>query len=272
MIGFVGGPPGWLAGITGAAPPPPAPPPVGLSNLQPHHYGGPAERDAYGAWKWPADLYPESYTLTPQSHTLPQESPFTRKRRTVALAGGDRWVYEMVFHLNRVRSQRLEALLRRLKGPVGKVALWDLDRETPLGPNLDTSHLPRTKWTDGTQFTDGTMFGAGAPGYTVYGDFARGAEAVRAYGFPQYTTQLIGSDNVGLGGRLYSLARDAESDGLGIAWLYLHRGLLDPIPHGTPVVCDRPTSPFQLENDDQAARSRSARGLPRFTLRLIEAL
>jgi hypothetical protein len=228
--------------------------------------------DEWGAWKWPEDVYPESYTLTPQSHTMGQESPFTRKRRTVRLTG-DRWVYEMAFRMNRVRSQRLEALLGRLRGPSGRVALWDLDRETPLGANRAASAIfGLTRFSDDTQFSDGKRFSGGTGPIRIWGNWPLGVERVMAYGLPQWSAELVGGDQIGLAGRLYRLTRDAEADGLGKAWLYLHRPLLAEIAHNGTIVTTRPTSPFALEDDNQAARARSARGLPGFTLRFVEVL
>jgi hypothetical protein len=220
---------------------------------------------------WPEDVYPESYTLIPQSHTLRPESPLTRTSRTVRLMG-DRWIFEMALRLNRERAQRLGGLLGRLRGPGGLVALWDLDHELPLGTNRDGSSLPRTRFSDATEFTDGTRFSGGA-GIHVYRDWPLASEAVLAVGFPQHSTQLVADDNIGLGGRLYRLTRDAAADGLGKAVLYLHRPLLDAIAHGTTVVRNKPTSPFRLADDDQAARSRTARDPHRaFNLRFVEHL
>lgn len=263
-------PPGELSGGGPAPEPPvdpPAPPPIISSPL-----GGPAEMDEYGSWKWPEDVYPQSYTLLLQSHTLRQQSPLTRKRRMVRLVGGDRLIYEMTLVHNRVRNQRTEALLARLKGPIGTVALWDFDRERPLGPAQDWSHIGRTRFDDETQFMDGTRFGPGAAGYRVYGNWRKGDEEIVIIGFPQYTTQLVGADQIGINGRIYRLNRDATSDGLGKARAYLHRGLLADVAHNTPVVTYRPTSPFYLVDDDQVARSRHAHGLPTITLRFEEAL
>jgi hypothetical protein len=250
MIGLVA-PIGWLGygGSIGAAPPPPLPPTPAAAPV----VGGPATLDAWGSWQWPEDVYPTDYVLLTQSHT-------------------DRWTYEMSFHFERRKSQRLEALLARLKGPHGRVALWDLDRETPLGATGDWSSLPRTRFTDLTQFTDGTMFGPGRAGYRVYGNWPMGAEEIVIFGFRQYTTELVGADQIGLNGRLYRLNRDATGDGLGKARVYLHRGLLAAVTHGTTVVTTRPTSPFAVVDDDQGARSRSTHGLPTISLRFVEAL
>jgi hypothetical protein len=252
--------------------PPPTPTPTPTSSI-PSATPYPAVVDEWGSWKWPKGVCPQSATLLPQSFTLGQESPITRKRRFVQMVG-DRWTYDLSFSFrrDRVASQRLEALLARLKGPVGKVAIWDFERPRPLGPAADWSYLPRTRFDDDTNFTDGTWFGPGTAGYRVYGDWDQGEEEIRIVGFPQNTTQLVGGDQIGLGGRLYRLSRDATSNGLGIARVYLHRGLLSDLSNGTTVVTTRPTSPFQLVDDDQAARSRNAMGLPTINLRFIEAL
>jgi hypothetical protein len=185
---------------------------------------------------------------------------------------GNRWMFDMGFRFERRKAQELEALLARIDGPAGKVALWDFDRERPLGTNLDWSSLPRTRFTDGTQFDDGTWFSGGSPGVFVYHDWKVGKSDVLVYGFPANTVQLLGGDLVGLGGYLYRLRRDAIANGLGVARLYLHRGLLTALEHGETVVRERPTSPFRLMDDDQAARSREVGGVAMFTLRFIEAL
>jgi hypothetical protein len=264
---------GWIpeTGLFGEViePEPPVIPPI---TPTPEVIGGPAGMDAYGSWLWPANVYPESYTLLPQSFTMTSESPLTRTRRHVQLLG-DRWVLDLTYRHTRTHNQLVEALLARLKGPVGIVALWDFDRETPLGSCRDWRSIGVTYFDDDTTFTDGTGFGASTKiGYTVYGDWPRGAEEIKIVGFPQYTTQLIGGDQIGINGRLYRLARDATSDGYGIARVYLHRGLLSAVGHDTTVVTTRPTSPFSLVDDDQGARSRSALGLPTITLRFVEDL
>jgi len=230
--------------------------------------------DQWGSWKWPKGVCPQSATLLAQSFTLSSESTLTRKRRHVVMVGGERWAYDLEFRNNRKLIQRVEALVARLKGPVGKVPLWDFERPRPLGQALDWRSIPITYFTDGTTFTDGTGFGPSTTvGYHVYGDWPLGSEEIKIVGFPQNTTQLIGGDQIGINGRLYRLSRDATSDGYGIARVYLHRGLLSAVAHDTAVVTTRPTSPFELVDDDQGARSRSASSaVPTLTLRFVEAL
>lgn len=271
-VGLVA-PVGWIPehGYIGVAPTPPVEPePTAPPSASPT----PAGMDAYGSWLWPRGVCPVSATLLPQSFTLGQESPLTRRRRFVSMVGGDRWIYDLsfVFRRNRKHSQRLEALLGRLHGPLGKVAIYDFERPRPLGPAQDWSIAPRTRWDDDTNFDDGTWFAGGSANFRVYGDWPLGAEEIKVYGFPQYTTQLVGADQIGLNGRLYRLTRDATANGLGIARVYLHRGLLSALAGDTVVVTTKPTSPFQLLDDDQSARSRTAMGLPTINLRFIEAL
>jgi hypothetical protein len=264
---------GWIpeTGLFGEVEPPeppvipPTPPPDPVLVT-------PAGMDQYGSWLWAKGVCPNSATLLPQSFTMSSESPLTRSRRHVQLLG-DRWIYDLEFRNNRKLIQRVEALLARLKGPVGTVALWDFMHPRPLGPCRDWRSIGVTYFTDDTTFTDGTGFGPSTKvGYTVYGDWPRGAEEIKIVGFPQYTTQLIGGDQIGINGRLYRLARDATSDGYGIARVYLHRGLLSAVGHDTAVVTTRPTSPFSLVDDDQGARSKSAHSVPSLSLRFIEDL
>lgn len=220
---------------------------------------------------WPPEIKPETVSFYLQPNTLLQSSPATRKRRTVRLKG-TRWVCEMSIACAREKAQPLEALLDRLRGPSGTVALWDPDRIDPLGTNLDRGSIGDTRFTDLTTFTDSTIFDGGPAGIRLLSAYAVGATDIWVDGFPQSTTQLLAGDNVEIGARLYRLTADAVADSLGRAYLYLNRGLLAAAALGDLVTRTRASSPFAMVDDNQPKRASDSAGRNQFNLSFLEVL
>jgi hypothetical protein len=220
---------------------------------------------------WNAGIWPATYSLRLQTNTTLQESPITRKRRKL-VRPGRRWAMRVGLTLVGSDSGWVDGLLDRLAGPSGTVDLWDFARPEPLGPNLDRTSIADTRFGDSTTFTDGTLFDGGAAGRRVWRAHVLGSEEVLVDGFPANTTQLLAGDNVGIGGWLYRLREDADADVSGQAVLYLNRPLRAAASDLAVVTTTRPTSPFELVDDDQAERQTGLGGRQQYELNFVEAL
>lgn len=229
---------------------------------------------------WPTDLQPYRWNFYLQNRSTVFRSPLTGSRQVLTRQGA-RWIATGGFRLTRDKAQRFEALLAKMRGQAFTVNLWDLARPEPRGPALDLSSIAASLWVSPggvlTHFASHdsppvlTGFAGAAAGLTVYGSHAIGADTLIIRGFPQYTTQLLAGDYVGLGGYLYMLTDDATANGLNRATLSLNRGLVTAVAHRAAVTLVRPSTPMQLVDDDQPNRGSSSARVFEYSVSLVEA-
>ncbi len=228
---------------------------------------------------WPDDIIPERYEFLLQHNTTIFTSPITKSRQ-VLRRQGERWVMTASFLLERRVSQRLDALLAKLRGAYDTVNVWDFARPEPLGVNTDQSTLPVTFFTDGTGFAESgsptviTGFSGGGDGVVVHTAVTPGALIFLTDGWVASTAgQLKAGDYVGVDGRLYMLTEDLDSDDLGRGYANVAPGVRAAIADGAEVTRSYVVTEMQLVDDDQAARTLDGGGNHyQYTLSMIEAL
>lgn len=226
---------------------------------------------------WPSGILPGSLNLYPRTNTTIFESPGTRRRRTVALAGVQ-WVYTMQLVLSRANAQVLDALLDRLRGPTGTIAIWDFAREEPLGSNLSQDGVADAYFADvgpptTTDFTDGTHFAVANGDIVVSDDYDAGVISVETRRWRQSQTDVLkAGDLVSIDERLYRVTADANSTSLGRATLQLNRGLVADVANAEVVTRSQATGLFSLVDDDQPNRGNDPDGRNTYNLSFVEAL
>jgi hypothetical protein len=183
---------------------------------------------------WPADLLPSQCEFFLQHNTTVFTSPLTR-RQQVLRRQGEKWRCALkIGPTNRAKGQRIDALLAKLKGAYNTVALWDFARPTPSGDN---------------------RLAGGVTDATVLGAHTAGATSIATTGwYPSITGILLAGDYIGIGGALYALTDDANSDGSNHATLLIAPPLKADAAGGSIITRTQPTTVFQLIDDTQPKR------------------
>lgn len=225
---------------------------------------------------WPIDLQPNRCEFLLRHNTTIFQSPITRSQQALRRQG-EQWVCTAGFRFSRNNAQRMDALLAKLRGAFGTIRIWDWAREEPLGPNLDRSTVPDTRFADvgpptTTTFTDGTVFSAGSSDVVVFVGQSVGSTVVSSDGWFHDMTVLKAGDYVGLAGYLYMLTEDLVSDSVGQANMQIEPGLRADVAGGTPIVRIRPSVEVRLVDDDQPNRGTNYdKGSYDYTLSFVEA-
>jgi hypothetical protein len=226
---------------------------------------------------WPPDLLPSECAFYLRANTTLLESPITSVAQAIGRPGA-RWVCEIALDpLSPSQASRLDALLARLAGPLNRIRLWDFRRTRPRGPAGaygsppvgSFAWTPSPSWADGTVWLDGVQ--AASPSLRL--DASRGATTLATWGWAANAVPLLAGDYLGLLGRAYMVVEDAPNAGpLGRAVLRVAPSLRDDVPAGTPMVLERPSAPFRLADNDQAANRTRPGPFTSYTLRFLEDL
>lgn len=178
------------------------------------------------------------------SITQVHESPLTGAVQTQELAGAY-WQCVLDFsHARGADARLLWALLGKMRGRAGRLAVPTYGRERPAG------------------------VGGGAPLVAGAGQVGN---ALAIDGAPASTTGwLLAGDLVGVGGYVYMLTADADTDSLGAASLALVPALRSAPADNAAITTVRPTTTMMFVADEQGS-TISAGPIQPFVLTLREA-
>lgn len=192
---------------------------------------------------WPANLYPSDSTHLLVGRTQSHRSPLSGAVQTLRL-GGAVWRQELSFGaLLPAEQAALEALLANLEGMGGRVALPMFHRRTPRG------------------VATGTPLVAGAD---------QGGKSLVTDGWTTSTTGiLLAGDFIGVGGYLYMVTADADSDSGGAATLAISPPLRSAPVDNAEITVDSPTYTAMLA-DDAGGGVTQRRQLGNATLTFVE--
>jgi hypothetical protein len=195
---------------------------------------------------WPTDIYPYRCDFYLQNNTSTFTSPITRTTQRLRFQGS-KWLCEASFHLDRQKSQRIDALLDSQQGAYGSFYLWDFARDAPY---------------------NGTPAGS----QTVTATYARGVTSVAINGLPLSQTWLIAGDLIQIADYLYRITADIAANGSGVGTATLNRGLVEALSGSNPVTLTRPRVEMMLRDDDQPRRSKHYDSLYEYSLQFVEVL
>lgn len=175
-----------------------------------------------------------------EANVQEHSSPGTNAVQTQELPG-TRWLTSITWRLDADTEARImEAWLGELNGRAGRALLHNMRRPVPRGVG------------GGTPLVNG----AGQSGKTIVID-----------GAPASTTGwLLAGDYVGIGGRVYLLKSNVNTDAGGNASLVFTFGYRGSTTDNAPVTLIRPTTTFLLVSNRQAWASGPGRGSVEFTL------
>lgn len=219
---------------------------------------------------WPQSLVPSGASFFLEPNTLRMESPLSRTSQ-VLVRTPPRWVARMEFASRDARKATLlDALIARMNGGEHTMRLWDFRRPIPRGAaGISTT----TAFSDGTRFADGTGFEDYESNPTVSHPAARGAETVRSTGWDASQAPILAAgDYIGIGGYLYMLLDDAESDASGVAVLTIRPRLRAAIAAGDAIEFIRPTAAFLVVDGGQGDNRTAAPALSSYSIAFVEAL
>ncbi|MDO8932071.1 MAG: hypothetical protein Q7U97_06740 [Rhodocyclaceae bacterium] len=173
------------------------------------------------------DVRPDSFEWQFSTITESFASPFTGDEQTADLPGAARWIAATVFSdLARAEATNLEAHLVECNGPAGRIRLWNMARELPLGVATGTPVV------DGADNYGGLL---NTRGWT-----------------PSTAGILKRGDYFSVADEIKMLLADANSDADGKAALTFGPNLRNVPADGTSIVTTKPKGIFRLLDDNQA--------------------
>jgi hypothetical protein len=224
-------------------------------------------------YDWPLALRPSGTEFFIEPNTLRTESPLSRATQVLARPGA-RWVATLTFNQRQQSiAGPLDAFLAKLDGSEHEVRLFDWRRPLPRGIATARGSALITEFTDGFRFTDTTGFLDQPATPQTVSPAAQNADTVATGGWAVSTTGiLLAGDYIGLGGRLYMVTADANSDSLGRATLSIRPRLRVAVPSGVAVVTTRPTARFRLVDNQQGRNSTVPGPWSTYNLSFVESL
>jgi len=202
---------------------------------------------------WPANWGVSAFSMRVKPNTRTFIGPYTSTVQTLDLTG-EKWVasIETTPGIDPDVAGAQEAFFDRLRGPVHRIALWNLKRPVPRGTLRDGVPISVVN----TALSPLTVVnGTGAP-LTVIGgtpmlsaSVARGASLLPVSHVPGRTVNAGDMVGVGIGGQLVRAMANAVFDGAGNATIEVNPRMRNDVPVGTVLVWDKPTANFMLQSD-----------------------
>ncbi len=180
---------------------------------------------------FPDDIYPTEcyWKLVTVSEVF--ETPWSKSRQTMTLA--QYWQAELTFaSLNRDKGARLHGLLTKLRGPAGRIELWDHAFATPRG---------------------------NGGGYPVVDGAGQSGNVLNIRGATPNVTWLKVGDYFQLGNQLHIMTEDASTDASGRCQLEFEAAMRYSPADGAYLNLNKPTATMMLKDDDQGGRRSSKR-------------
>lgn len=193
---------------------------------------------------FPDNIYPTSCDWRLKTVSDMMESPFSAAVQTVELA--QYWTCDLTFGvLTRAQGRTMAGLLHSLRGPAGRIRLWDHAFAAPGGT------------------------GGGNPVVDGAGQIGR---LLNVRGCPVSTPKwLLTGDYFQLGNQLHILTADANTDATGRTTLVFEAAMRTSPTDNAPLILTKPTAVMLLKDDDQTMRrSTKMRVLSSFTLSFRE--
>lgn len=178
--------------------------------------------------------------------------PYTPAAQVLDLLG-ERWFVSLdtTPGVNQDAAGQREAFFDRLRGPVNKIALWNLRRPVPLGTLRDGAIASVVN----ASLAPVTVVNASSQPVTVrYGSpmvntsAVKGASTLTLFHVPGRT--LKAGDMLGIGGQLVRVMADATFNGSGLATVEIFPRLRADKPVFTALTWDKPTANFMLQVSD----------------------
>lgn len=192
-------------------------------------------------YAWPSDLGIESMDWGLERSTIGLENTISRAIQRVDLLGWQ-WVVQATMPPRTMASAgKLEAFLNTLVGGVDRVTMCRRDRPAPLGTLRGSPTLHAAV----AQFSD-TLVIQADPGVT-----------------------LLPGDVVGVAPQLFQVREGATANGSGLMTVKVVNRTRSSLASGLPVVWDRPTATFVME-DDRSAFTFARMHMDRSTYRFRE--
>ncbi len=193
---------------------------------------------------FPADIYPTQCDWRLVPRTMVFSNPFNGSRQTMSLPGAY-WQAQLSFsNLSRDKGAQLHALVSQLRGPSGRILLWDHAFSSPRG--LATGN--------------GVVNGANQLGGQLnISGVTPSQRFLRLGDYCQIANQLV------------ILTRDAMADSLGNCVLIFEAPLRYAPANGSVIITQKASAVMMLKDDNQGGRRSSKRlVLSGLTLTFIE--
>lgn len=182
---------------------------------------------------FPDNIFPTEciWRLLPNTEVF--SNPFNNARQTLEQPGAA-WEARLRFDtLTRERGAVLHALVAKLRGAAGRIALWDHASPGPLGA---------------------------AGGLPVVDGAGQWGNRLNVRGCPLSTPAwLKQGDYFQLGNQLHLLTENANTDASGRTLLIFEAPLRHVPTDGTGLILTRPAAVMMLKDDDQGGRRSSKR-------------
>jgi hypothetical protein len=211
-------------------------------------------------YAWPDFLryQVDRFEMRVQPNTRVFVSPFTGGAQ-VADYTGERWMVSLDIvpgidgsGADGIVAAAIEAYFDRLRGPLNRIALWNLRRPVPLGTlrdgvviNVVNGSLAAVTVQNGAAVTIPTISGSPINMAAV----AQGSSTVQIQTVAGRT--LLAGDHIGLpNGQNVRVMADAVADGAGVITPEINpRARSDIAAYAGPVVWNKPTANFMLKSD-----------------------
>lgn len=193
---------------------------------------------------FPTDIHPTSCDWRLVPRTMVFSNPFNGTRQTMSLPGAY-WQAQLSFsNLSRDKGAELHALVSQLRGPSGRIQLWDHAFASPRG-----------------------LAGGNA---VVNGANQLGGQLNISGVTPSMRFLRLG-DYCQIANQLVILTRDAMADSLGNCLLTFEAPLRYAPVNGSPIITQQASAVMMLKDDNQGGRRSSKRlVLSGLTLTFIE--
>lgn len=202
-------------------------------------------------YTWP-DFPVDQFEMRVQPNTRVFVSPFTGSAQ-VADYTGERWqaTLGMPNDDNQTLAASMEAFFDRLRGPLNRIAMWNLRRPVPLGSIKDgggnaqwkTGGGANVQWKTGGA-ANSTWFGGGP---STYATMLQGSNVLPVGRTPG--TTILAGDMLGAGGQLFRSMDNYTVDATGQAAVEVFPRARADIAFRSAITCTKPTANFMLKSD-----------------------
>ena len=223
---------------------------------------------------WPADIRPSTSSFRLEANTVLNESPLSRAQQ-VLIRPGTRWRCDLTFNSRNISiAGRIDALLDLLNGSGARCCCSTSAGRFRSGAPISLTNPITTTFDDGTIFDDGTRFvdaySAEVP--TVSAAATKGSEFVSTQGWGNNEYIFRAGDYIGLGGYLYRIAADVQTDPVDIGVLQLRPLLRTDAAVGDVVTVVQPTCRFRLADNNQGGNITQPGMSSSYTISFLESL
>lgn len=179
---------------------------------------------------FPDDIQPSQCTWRLVTRTKVFSNPFTGARQTMGMKGAY-WEASLTFNnLSQDKARSLAAIVHKLSGPSGRIAIWD-----------HAFPKPRHAVTGTPKVSGANQLG----------------NRIRVKGCAPNKVFLSAGDYAQIGTQLVVLTELAKADSSGYCTLHFEADLRQAPADNTPIITSKPKAIMMLKDDKQAGRRSS---------------